>query len=30
MKFEKGKTVQKLEKIGESNKTGTKVRIFSR
>ena len=29
MKFEKGKTVQKLEKIGESNKTGTKVRFLA-
>ena len=29
MKFEEGKTVQKLEKIGESNKTGTLVRFFA-
>ena len=29
MKFEKGKTVKKLEKIGESNKTGTKVRFLA-
>ena len=29
MKFERGKTVQKLEKIGESNKTGTKVRFLA-
>src|SRR5699024_6087 len=29
MKFEKGKTVQKLEKIGESKKTGTKVRFLA-
>ena len=29
MRFEKGKTVKKLEKIGESNKTGTKVRFLA-
>ena len=29
MKFEKGKTVKKLEKIGNSKKTGTKVRFLS-
>ncbi len=29
MKFEKGKTVQPLTKIGESKKTGTKVRFLS-
>ena len=29
MSFERGKTVKKLEKIGESNKTGTKVRFFA-
>ena len=29
MKFERGKTVQKLEKIGDSNKTGTKVRFLA-
>ena len=29
MKFEKGKTVQKLTKIGDSDKTGTKVRFFA-
>ena len=29
MRFEKGKTVQKLEKIGESKKTGTKVRFLA-
>ena len=29
MKFEKGKTVKKLEKIGESKKTGTLVRFLS-
>ncbi len=29
MKFERGKTVQKLTKIGDSNKTGTKVRFFA-
>ena len=29
MRFEKGKTVKKLEKIGESNKTGTKVRFMA-
>ncbi len=29
MKFEKGKTVQKLEKIGEATGTGTKVRFFA-
>ena len=29
MKFEKGKTVQPLTKIGESNKTGTKVRFLA-
>ena len=29
MRFERGKTVKKLEKIGESNKTGTKVRFFA-
>ena len=29
MYFEKGKTVKKLEKIGESNKTGTKVRFLA-
>ena len=29
MKFEKGKTVKKLEKIGESKKTGTKVRFLA-
>lgn len=28
MKFEKGKTVKKLEKIGNSKKTGTKVRFL--
>ena len=29
MRFEKGKTVQKLEKIGESKKTGTLVRFLA-
>ncbi|HBC85029.1 MAG TPA: DNA topoisomerase (ATP-hydrolyzing) subunit B [Clostridiales bacterium] len=29
MKFERGKTVQKLIKIGDSNKTGTKVRFLA-
>ncbi len=29
MKFEKGKTVQKLEKIGEAKGTGTKVRFLA-
>ena len=29
MYFEKGKTVKKLEKIGSSNKTGTKVRFLA-
>ena len=29
MKFEKGKTVKKLEKIGSSKKTGTKVRFLA-
>lgn len=29
MKFERGKTVQKLTKIGDSNKTGTKVRFLA-
>ncbi len=29
MKFEKGKTVQPLEKIGDSKKTGTKVRFLA-
>ncbi len=29
MRFEKGKTVKKLEKIGESQKTGTKVRFLA-
>ena len=29
MSFEKGKTVKSLEKIGESNKTGTKVRFLA-
>lgn len=29
MKFERGKTVKKLEKIGDSKKTGTKVRFFA-
>ena len=29
MKFEKGKTVQPLKKIGDSNKTGTKVRFLA-
>ena len=29
MAFEKGKTVKKLEKIGNSNKTGTKVRFLA-
>ena len=29
MSFEKGKTVKKLEKIGNSNKTGTKVRFLA-
>ena len=29
MRFERGKTIKKLEKIGESNKTGTKVRFFA-
>ena len=29
MRFEKGKTVKKLEKIGESSKTGTKVRFLA-
>jgi DNA gyrase subunit B len=29
MKFEKGKTVEKLKRIGDSNKTGTKVRFFA-
>ena len=30
MKFEKGKTVKSLERIGDSDKTGTKVRFFGR
>lgn len=29
MKFEKGKTIQKLEKIGEASGTGTKVRFLA-
>ena len=29
MKFEKGKTVEKLKRIGDSNKTGTKVRFLA-
>ena len=29
MKFEKGKTVQSLTRIGDSDKTGTKVRFFA-
>ena len=29
MKFQRGKTVEKLTKIGESNKTGTKVRFLA-
>ena len=29
MKFEKGKTIQSLTKIGDSDKTGTKVRFFA-
>jgi len=29
MRFEEGKTTQKLEKIGNSNKTGTLVRFFA-
>ena len=29
MRFEKGKTVKKLERIGDSNKTGTKVRFLA-
>ena len=29
MKFEKGKTVQKLTRLGDSNKTGTKVRFLA-
>jgi len=29
MKFEKGKTVESLKKIGDSNKTGTKVRFLA-
>ena len=29
MKFEKGKTVQSLKRIGDSDKTGTKVRFFA-
>ena len=29
MKFEKGKTVQKLTRIGDSKKTGTKVRFLA-
>ena len=29
MKFEKGKTVQKLERIGDSDKTGTLVRFLA-
>ena len=29
MKFERGKTTQKLTKIGDSDKTGTKVRFFA-
>ena len=29
MKFERGKTVQKLDKIGESKKTGTQVRFLA-
>ena len=29
MRFEKGKTVQGIKKIGESNKTGTKVRFMA-
>ena len=29
MKFEKGKTTQKLQRIGDSDKTGTKVRFFA-
>ena len=29
MKFERGKTIQALQKIGDSNKTGTKVRFLA-
>ena len=29
MKFERGKTIQKLTRIGDSDKTGTKVRFFA-
>ncbi len=29
MKFERGKTTEKLTRIGDSNKTGTKVRFFA-
>lgn len=29
MKFEKGKTTEKLERIGDSKKTGTKVRFYA-
>ena len=29
MSFEKGKTIQSLERIGDSDKTGTKVRFFA-
>lgn len=29
MKFEKGKTIKSLTRIGDSNKTGTKVRFFA-
>ena len=29
MRFERGKTIKKLERIGESDKTGTKVRFFA-
>ena len=29
MKFEKGKTIQSLKRIGDSKKTGTKVRFFA-
>ena len=29
MSFEKGKTIKSLERIGDSNKTGTKVRFFA-
>ena len=29
MKFEKGKTVEKLKRIGDSKKTGTKVRFLA-